>query len=378
MRCATAATRHPEGSEAESKDPAASAAGNATASLDCTRHDRRFRRALAKWFQKNKRDLPWRHTRDPYAILVSEVMLQQTVVATVVPYYNRWLRRFPSLHSLAHAAESEVLHAWQGLGYYSRARNLHRCAQISIACFGGSLPTSATQLRSLPGIGHYTANAIAVFAFDQALPIVEANTARVLSRVFNIRDSIDSHVGRVKLWDASARLIPKSAARDFQSAMMDLGALICSPRQPRCDICPIRKLCAAPDPASLPIKRNRHPIISLVESHASIRRRNEVLLEQCRARWRGMWMLPSIRLPRRAPIYSARFPFTHHQIMLRVFPAEARRQRPGERWFPIAQLEHIPIPSPHRRAIETILGTTGHPEQRDSSTSLEMTFTMRA
>src|SRR2546423_11565627 len=192
------------------RDLVAPAGGSSTGSLDFARDDRRaFRHILNRWFLLHKRDLPWRQSRDPYAILVSEIMLQQTQAAAVVPYYNRWLRRFPTIRSLAATTESDVLHAWQGLGYYTRARNLHRCAKMIVGKFGGRLPNDSNELRSLPGIGLYTANAIAIFAFDQSLPIVEANTARVLSRLFNIRAPIDSTSGRQKLWDASAKLVPK-------------------------------------------------------------------------------------------------------------------------------------------------------------------------
>lgn len=288
-----------------------------------------FRRPLLRWFRQHGRDLPWRRSRDPYAILVSEIMLQQTTVSAAVPYYNRWLRRFPTLRLLASVSESDVMHAWQGLGYYSRARNLRRCAQVSVRDFSGQLPRDVSQLRSLPGVGRYTSNAVAVFAFDQPLPIVEANTARVLARLFNIRDSIDSTAGREKLWSASARLVPKLGARHFQSAMMDLGALVCIAGQPRCGICPIKKFCAAPDPQSLPVKRRRPAMISLAESHAFIHRQNRILLQQCRTRSRGMWKLPQITLPRHDPIYVARSPFTHHQVALRVFREKTRRRKSG-------------------------------------------------
>ncbi len=326
-----------------------------TGSLGSARDDGAFRRALAKWFRKNQRDLPWRRTDDPYAILVSEVMLQQTTVAAVVPYYNGWLRRFPTLRSLARAPESDVLHAWEGLGYYSRARNLHRCARVSVARFQGKLPASTSELRSLPGLGRYTANALTVFAFDQSLPLVEANTARVLARLFDVRDSIDSTAGREKLWNASARLVPASGGREFHSAMMDLGALVCTARQPQCGTCPIKTFCAAPDPTSLPVKRNRRKLIYLVESHAWILSRDRILLEQCCTRWRGMWMLPRARARLTNPIYTARFPFTHHQITLRMFLDKTRRPKPNERWFPLHQLKVVPIPSPHRRAIEALV-----------------------
>jgi A/G-specific adenine glycosylase len=320
-------------------------------------NDAKLGRALAAWFEKNKRDLPWRRTRDPYAILVSEVMLQQTTVAAVIPYYEKWLRRFPTIRALARANESQVLHAWQGLGYYSRARNLHRCAQICGRRFRGRLPGDIAALRSLPGIGRYIANAVAVFALDQSLPVVEANTARVLARLFNIRVCIDSTAGREKLWDAAARLVPKFRARDFQSAMMDLGALVCVAGKPCCRVCPIRKFCAAPDPHSLPARRKRPAVISLIESHSFIRRGNEILLDQCRSRWRGLWMLPANSSPFRNLLYSARFPFTHHQVTLRVSPGKVRSRKAGERWFSISMLNKIPIPSPHRRAILSIISS---------------------
>ena len=288
-------------------------------------------------------------------------MLQQTQAATVDPYYNRWLRRFPTIRSLAATTESDVLHAWQGLGYYTRARNLHRCAKMIVEKFGGRLPNDPNELKSLPGIGLYTANAIAIFAFDQSLPIVEANTARVLSRLFNIRAPIDSTSGRQKLWNASAKLIPQKGARDFQNAMMDLGALICTAHNPRCRICPVKKFCRAPDPASLPRKRRRAAIVPLTESHGLSMKSGAVLLEQCRQRWLGMWILPPLKLDGlkpsslRHPVYVSAFPFTHHRVTLQVFPSKAARSASRQRWFPILRLNKIPMPSPHRRAIHALL-----------------------
>jgi A/G-specific adenine glycosylase len=310
-----------------------------------------FRRALSTWFHKSKRDLPWRQTRDPYAILVSEIMLQQTQAATVIPYYNRWLRRFPTIRSLASATESEVLQAWEGLGYYARARNFHRCAKTIFGEWGGKFPNRPDALRSLPGIGPYTANAIAVFAFNRSLPIVEANTARVLTRLFNIRAPTDSTRARQELWKLSAKLVPQNRARDFQNAMMDLGALICTAHNPRCQICPVKKFCHARDPASLPRKRKRARTISLTESHCFRTRGRTILLERCRQRWRGMWMLPKFRAQKSPPIHRAQFPFTHHRITLEVFRGRSNRLTNCQRWFSRQQLNHIPIPSPHRRAI---------------------------
>ena len=289
-------------------------------------------------------------------------MLQQTQAATVVPYYNRWLRRFPTIRSLAATTESNVLHAWQGLGYYARARNLHRCAKMIVEKFGGRLPNDPSKLKSLPGIGLYTANAITVFALNRSLPIVEANTARVLTRLFNIRAPIDSTHGRQELWKLSAKLVPQNTARDFQNAIMDLGALICTAHNPRCQICPVKEFCCARDPASLPRKRKRAAIVRLTESHSLSTKEGAVLLERCHHRWRGMWMLPPLKLDGlkpsilRRPIYVSAFPFTHHRVKLRIFRQPAREIYTGsQRWFRTDALGAIPIPSPHRRAINALL-----------------------
>src|SRR5438067_1580907 len=290
-------------------------------------------------------------------------MLQQTQAATVVPYYNRWLRRFPTIRSLAATTESDVLHAWQGLGYYARARNLHRCAKTIVENFGGRLPNDPGKLKSLPGIGLYTANAIAVFALDKSLPIVEANTARVLSRLFNIRAPIDSTSGRRKLWELSAKLVPRKPARDFQNAMMDLGSLICTVRNPRCPICPVKKFCRARDPASIPRKRKRAAIVPVVESHRWCTMGDTLLLEQCRHRWHGMWILPPLKLDgskqsssRRRPIHTSVFPFTNHRVTLQVYRQRAQQiDCRVQRWFGKEELDTVPIPSPHRRAIADLL-----------------------
>ena len=323
---------------------------------------RAFRRSLLRWYRHHRRDLPWRHTHDPYAILVSEVMLQQSQAAAVAPYYNRWLRRFPTVRSLARATESDVLHAWQGLGYYTRARNLQRCGKLIVEKLGGIFPSNSNELKSLPGIGRYSANAIAVFAFDQPLPLVEANTGRVLARLFNIRDPIDSSSGRRRLWEASAKLVPGKPARDFQNAMMDLGSLICTARNPCCQVCPVRKFCRARDPASLPRKRERAAIVSLIESHRLCTFGDALLLEQCRQRWHGMWILPPLKLDlkrsssRRRLIHTSVFPFTNHRVTLRVYRHRAHQiDHRVQRWFRKGELDAVPIPSPHRRAINALL-----------------------
>ncbi|HSP46181.1 MAG TPA: A/G-specific adenine glycosylase, partial [Chthoniobacterales bacterium] len=183
-----------------------------------------FRRALLSWYRKNRRDLPWRRTSDPYAILVSEFMLQQTQVATVIPYYREWLRRFPDFAALAGASENDVLHAWQGLGYYARARNLRETAGAVMEKHGGTFPVEVDSIRGLPGIGRYTANALATFAFDRSVPIVEANIARVLSRLVDLQTPIDTSAGRERLWAVAAELLPRRGSSEHNSALMELGA----------------------------------------------------------------------------------------------------------------------------------------------------------
>jgi A/G-specific adenine glycosylase len=314
---------------------------------------------LLRWYRRHGRDLPWRRTRDPYAILVSEFMLQQTQVATVLSYYNEWLRRWSDFSALARASESSVLHAWQGLGYYARARNLHATARIVVDRYGGHLPRTIERILALPGIGRYSAHALATFAFDEPVPIVEVNTARVLSRLFNFRRPIDCTAGREALWNYAELLLPKRSARVYNSALLDLGALVCLPRQPKCAICPVKKFCRPENPQSLPIKKIPRPTKELTEMRAFTFRRNRILLKQSSGRWHGMWILPPARARSAItrPIHTSTFPFTNHRITLKVFaqPAPRGRRRGQGRWFSIAQLASIPLPSPHRRVVEQLL-----------------------
>src|SRR5215470_3894591 len=205
--------------------------------------------ALLRWFSMNARDLPWRRTRDPYAIWVSEIMLQQTRVATVIPYWERWMARFPTVSALAEAPLDDVLAAWAGLGYYSRARNLHAGAQAVGTRFGGALPSCAAELREVPGIGPYTAGAIASIAFGERAPLVDGNVARVLARVFAIEHDIKSTAGSKALWAAAGELmnaLPTGAAPgDLNQGLMELGATICAATQPRCLVCPLARDCDA-------------------------------------------------------------------------------------------------------------------------------------
>jgi A/G-specific adenine glycosylase len=205
----------------------------------------RFQKKLLAWFVKNQRPLPWRLHYRPYEVWVSEIMLQQTQVETVLPYYRRWMKSFPDIDTLANASEEKVLKLWEGLGYYSRARNLRQSARTIMEKFGGRFPEDHGEILSLKGVGRYTAGAISSIAFNREKPIVDGNVLRVLSRVYAIKKSIDIPSQREDFWRLQERLIPKGMARDFNQALMELGALVCSAQNPKCLLCPVRELCKA-------------------------------------------------------------------------------------------------------------------------------------
>ncbi|MEM6532377.1 MAG: A/G-specific adenine glycosylase [Myxococcota bacterium] len=196
--------------------------------------------ALVEWYRNGHRDLPWRRTRDPYRIWISEIMCQQTQVDTVVPRYERFVERFPDVRALAAVKEETVCEEWAGLGYYSRARNLHRAACSVVREHDGKMPSNADDLQKLPGIGRYTAGAIASIAFDEATPVVDGNVGRVLSRVYRLAAVPTSSPGQKVLWGKAQDLVPAGAPGDFNQALMELGALVCTPKSPTCMLCPIR------------------------------------------------------------------------------------------------------------------------------------------
>ena len=203
----------------------------------------RFRRRLLTWYRANGRDLPWRKTDDPYHILVSEVMLQQTQVDRVLPKYHEWLGKYPSLTALADAPLEGVTETWRPLGYNIRPKRLHHIAKESVARFGGALPSDAETLLSFKGIGAYTAGAIRSFAFRERAAILDTNVARVLFRVFIARGDIKAHAMRKQLWKVSEALVPHKHVFDFNQAIMDFGAMVCVARKPKCLVCPMAKMC---------------------------------------------------------------------------------------------------------------------------------------
>lgn len=307
---------------------------------------------LSRWFLENGRDLPWRKTRDPYAVCVSEFMLQQTRVDTVIPYYEKWMTAFPDVFRLAEADEEPVLSLWQGLGYYSRARNLHRLAKVLVERHGGEFPGDADALRALPGVGEYTAAAIRAFAFDLPAPVLDANIERVLARLLNFREPINTAAGKKALRDAATALQPPRDARIWNSALMELGALICKAGAPDCLLCPVAALCKATAPELLPVKPPRPKTTIVHEARAVVIFKGKIHLEQSHGpRWRGLWILPLIDPPPGAkPLATMTYPITRYRITLEVY---FLKNRPAPHWrgFSKSELDTLPLPSPHRKAL---------------------------
>jgi A/G-specific adenine glycosylase len=265
-----------------------------------------FRRRLRAWYVRHARDLPWRRRGDPYPIWVSEIMLQQTQVAAVGPYFERFLRRFPTVEALARADEHDVLREWEGLGYYRRARQLHQAARIVAERHGGMFPRDVETVRSLPGIGRYTAGAILSIAFDAREPILEANTTRLFSRLLAYRGDPASSVGQRLLWSMAQTVLPRRGAGRFNQALMELGSEVCTVRGPRCHRCPAAPLCRArlegvaeriPPPKKRPAFEDRH------EAAIVVRRRGRVLVVRCPddGRWAGLWDFPRFEVRSERP-----------------------------------------------------------------------------
>ena len=261
----------------------------------------RVRADLVVWYRQAGRSLPWRDTQDPYRILVSEMMLVQTTVAAVVPYFARFLDRFPTVETLASADEGDVLKIWEGLGYYRRARQLQSAAQVVMRLHGGVFPRDPIAIRALPGVGRYIAGAIQSFAFDQPAPIVEANTQRVLARWLAWPGELQSTRTQSRLWDASARIVPETGSGEFNQAFMELGALLCVPRVPLCLTCPVAFHCHARQEGlqdRLPVVRARVAPKAVAEACALIRRGDRYLILKRGAGrlWEHFWEFPTLHL----------------------------------------------------------------------------------
>ena len=323
---------------------------------------RAFQNAIIGWFAENAEDYPWRRTHDPYAVLVSELMLQQTQVATVLGrrYFERWLEQFPDVSALAGATEEEVLKAWEGLGYYRRARNLQKAAQTVVEKFGGEFPYVLADILSLPGVGRYTAGAVASFAFDQSAAIVDANVARVLARLFDFGGEVDSPAGQQQLWKWAEELLPASRARHYNSGIMELGQKICTVRQPSCLECPVSAFCATRSPDNLPVKKPRTKTVFLDEHVVFSRDEGGgILLEQETGKRRqGLWKLPAASDPPAGNVVlKMTYSITHYRVTLIVHEwddGDDGSVAPGNR-FSVAELDGIAMPSPYRKALVALL-----------------------
>jgi A/G-specific adenine glycosylase len=241
-------------------------------------------KALIDWFKSNQADLPWRRGRDPYRVWLSEIMLQQTQVETVIPYFERFLHQFPDIASLAAASLDQVLKAWEGLGYYSRARHLHQVARLLVEQFDGQLPSTVAELMKLPGIGRYTAGAIASLAFGEDAPLLDGNVIRVLSRLLNLAGDVSSSAVRRSLWQTAEALVPPGKAGLWNEGLMELGRRICTPRHPDCSHCPVKDYCLARQEGvqeQRPVKTRRQPLPHYEVAAAIIRdRKGQILIAQ--------------------------------------------------------------------------------------------------
>jgi A/G-specific adenine glycosylase len=345
--------------------------------------------ALLGWFHAHKREMPWRSQRSPYRVWVSEIMLQQTQVATVTPYFQRFVGRFPSVRALAEADQQEVLKAWEGLGYYSRARNLQAGARMIVQKLSGRFPTSASEWQAVPGVGPYTAAAIASICYGEPVPVVDGNVLRVMAR---FRGDASDVMKQATRRDVAAFLQPHIETvdpSDFNEAMMELGALVCTPRSPACDTCPLRRGCVALRDASiaaLPVKGGRTAVPHLDVAVAFVSDSRGRVLLRCRpdgGMLAGMWELPGgkrkgeesldktvVRSVRErtgvevevgARCGKVEHAFSHFRMTLHVFRATrvGGRVRAGSRWVPQAEVADLPLPTANRKALE--LGQAGAP-----------------
>jgi A/G-specific adenine glycosylase len=337
---------------------------------------------LLEWFRAQRRDLPWRASRDPYRIWVAEVMLQQTRIAAVMPYYQRFLDRFPNVESLAQARQAEVLKLWSGLGYYSRARNLHAAAQQIVAQHGAQIPRELSAALELPGIGVYTAAAVLSIAYDVPLAVLDGNVARVLARIYAIRGDLRVPKTWSLLTSTASQLLARDAASDWNQSLMELGEVVCTPRSPRCAICPVARCCRAnaqglaneiPAP-----RRKRAPVHMKIAAAILLDHSGRTLLVKDPGAHDGvlfsrMWQFPAIEVTRQPKaalaahlgttlnlsadaleleeLPAARHGVTFRNIALLPFLARVRRlpKLPRTRILPLANLTKLPISSATRK-----------------------------
>ncbi len=349
-------------------------------------------RRLLPWYDRHKRAMPWRGIRDPYAIWLSEVMLQQTQVATVLPYYEKFLRRFPTVKALAAAKLEEVLRLWAGLGYYARARNMHRAARTVVAEHGGKFPTTLEGLRTLPGIGRYSAAAVASIAYGTRAAVVDGNVARVVSRLANLKRDVRRGAGQEAVWEIAESLMPPTRCGDFNQAMMELGARVCLPKgAARCSECPLKTCCkafAAGTVARRPVQTGRPTVKSETHVVAAIARDGRwlVVRRPDDGLWGGLWELPTTVLngdsaakaamkialrytgSKRKPagdlfcdiewqLSHRKIRFVGHRFELARRPVKKSGGHDDGRWVTLRRMADLPVSKVMREIVESLRGS---------------------
>ncbi len=336
---------------------------------------------LLKWYARHRRVMPWRDHPDPYAVWVSEVMLQQTRVETVIPYFEKWMKLFPDVISLAKAKEQDVLNAWEGLGYYTRARNLHKAAKIIASDFNGELPRDLQALRQLPGIGRYTVGMIASIAFKMDEPTLDGNLRRVFARLYDVKEYADSPTGETILWGYAARNLPKGKAGDYNQALMDLGATVCLPKNPRCLLCPLMTLCKARENGTQelrPVMKPKKQVPQYIHAAAVIAQRGRVLLSQrpVDGLLGGMWEFPNarvgenpagelektlwsatkIRVKIEAELIIVNHAYSHFKVRVHAFRCRAVDipKKKNLKWVKLGELENFPMGKVDRQIAQRI------------------------
>lgn len=339
-----------------------------------------FAALLLRWYDEHARTLPWRGIHNAYHTWVSETMLQQTRVETVLSYYDRFISRFPTVEALASAPEDEVLKLWEGLGYYRRARNLHKGAQQVAAEFSGVMPSDVKELLKISGIGEYTAGAIASIAYDQPVPAVDGNVIRVVSRVTGIRENVGIPSVKRRIAQEAAALVPKERPGDFNQAMMDLGATICVPGTPSCEKCPVAALCDAyreGDAENIPELPRKNPPKVINYDLCLIFNGNRVLMRQrTETMLQGLWIYPMIEehhtLKQLPPLVKrkislpvtdiqaageAKHIFTHQVWQMKIYTMQTTAEAPaGWRFVTLEEMQQLTIPTAVRKAKEIVLG----------------------
>ena len=321
-------------------------------------HSQEIAQALVDWFSQCGKDYPWRRTTDPWAILVSEIMLQQTTIPTVLGRYEKWMQQFPTPQALAAAGEEEALRSWEGLGYYRRVKALRAAAQVITDKFNGIFPESAEDIHALPGVGDYTVGAILSFAWNRPAPIVDANVSRVFARLCNDYTPIDSPAGKRAQWTLAAEMVHPTEPRAYNSALMELGQTVCTPTSPACIICPVRAFCLAQNPAELPVKTPQKKVTALSHHDIWHLTKDGLLLEKQAegSRHAGLY-----RLPQRTAeevqdlplICKQQYTVTRYNVTRHLYLAAHSHTapKPGEEFIPLSKLNSIPMASPDRKLI---------------------------